>query len=102
MVVSNEGNLPPDMQCHITCQQIRANIHELPIANFEELLWLPDDGNGAWFYVGETAKETTCWADWSDEPIVNANRTLPSWAKVVRTRQVDLDCDIPSWLDERS
>lgn len=103
VLVTNEGTLQDSMQRHIVCQQIRRKIHSLATIHFEQLLWLPDDGNGAWFYVGATAAETSCWADWNDVvlPSVALSQVGQS-ALPIERRQVDLDSEIPCWLEERN
>lgn len=102
VLVTNEGTLQDSMQRHIVCQQIRRKIHSLATIHFDQLLWLPDDGNGAWFYVGETAAETSCWADWNDVlPSVALSQAGQS-ALPIERRQVDLDSDVPRWIEERN
>ena len=90
VIISNEEGLQDPMIRHIACRLIREALHNwLPAIHFEELLWLPDAGNGAWFKMGATIEETRCFADWSDEP--GSDRTS------VYRREVDLDSVIPAW-----
>ncbi len=90
-------NTDPDLQDpivrHIACQQIREGIHSLTNIHFEELLWLPDLGNGAWFYVGASMQSTRCFADWSDE----FGSCQPPDERIVNRREVDLDSPIDKW-----
>lgn len=90
VIVSNEEGLQDSMVRHVACRLIREALHNwLPSIHFEELLWLPDAGNGAWFKVGATLEETRCFVDWSDEP--GDDKTT------VSRREADLDSEIPAW-----
>jgi len=90
VIVSNEEGLQDSMVRHIACRLVREALHNwLQAIHFEELLWLPDAGNGAWFKIGSTIEETRCFADWSDEP----GRDKAT----VRRREVDLDSVLPAW-----
>jgi hypothetical protein len=90
VIVSNEEGLQDSMVRHVACRLIREALHNwLPAIHFEELLWLPDAGDGAWFKVGATIKETYCFVDWGDEP--GSDRTT------VSRRGMDLDSVIPAW-----
>jgi hypothetical protein len=69
VIVSSERDLQDPMVRHIACRLIREALHEwLQELHFEELLWLPDAGNGAWFKIGATTHQTRCLADWNDGP----------------------------------
>lgn len=68
VIVTSDEKLQDSLVRHIACQQIRAAIHLLTKIHFEELIWLPDTGNGAWFIVGNHVAETTCFVDWGDNP----------------------------------
>ena len=90
VIVSNEEGLGEPMVRHVACRLLREVLHNwLPEIHFEELLWLPDAGNGAWFKVGAAPEGTQCFADWGDEPGSDRN--------TVCRREVDLDSVIPSW-----
>ena len=90
VIVSSEEGLQDSMVRHVACRLIREALHNwLPAIHFEELLWLPDAGNGAWFKIGATIEETQCFTDWGDEP--GSDKT-----KVCR-REVDLDSELPAW-----
>lgn len=91
-IVSSDEDLQDPMTRHIACQQIRNGIHSLPKRHFEELVWLPDLGNGAWFKIGSKPEDTVCLADWKDE----LERYLESEDTVSR-REVDLDSVIDAW-----
>ncbi len=100
VLVTNEGTLQDSMKRHIVCQQIRRKIYSLATIHFEQLLWLPDDGNGAWFYVGETTDQTSCWADWKDQ-LTNGNLIqMEHDLFPIQRRQVDLDSDSPGWFSD--
>jgi dipeptidyl aminopeptidase/acylaminoacyl peptidase len=92
VVVSNDADLQDPLVRHIACQQIREAIHQLVKQNFEELLWLPDMGNGAWFTVGETLQDTRCFVDWCDDP----DDTRQRCEERVDRMEVNLDQDVPS------
>ena len=90
VIVSNEEGLQDSMVRHVACRLIREVLHNWLLAiHFEELLWLPDAGNGAWFKIGSTIEETRCFAGWSDE--------TGSDKATVRRREVDLDSVLPDW-----
>jgi hypothetical protein len=92
VIVSNEEGLQDSMVRHVACRLIREALHNwLSAIHFEELLWLPDAGNGAWFKVGATIEETQCFADWGDEP--------GSDKITVRRKEMDLDSTIPAWRE---
>ncbi len=86
IIVSSDENLQDSMVRHIACQQIRNNIHLLMNRYFEELVWLPDLSDGAWFKVGSTLDETRCLVNWKDELGQDSEKD----DKVIR-HQVDLD-----------
>jgi hypothetical protein len=67
VIVSGDEDLQDPLVRHIACKKIREGIHYLSQRHFEELLWLPDTGNGAWFKIGYSREETRCFADWKDE-----------------------------------
>lgn len=102
VLVTNEVGFQDTLQRHIGCQQIRASIHDLPVINIEQFLWLPDDGNGAWFHVGAAIRETLCWADWKDALPSDSLSEVGQSTLPIERRQVDIDSDIPSWLKERN
>lgn len=93
VIVSGDASLQDNMVRHISCQQIRSGIYhsDLTPLNFDELLWLPDISNGAWFKLGTSEKETRCFADWQDTPglLFNDHRS--------NRREMDLDGDAPAW-----
>jgi len=86
VIVSSEEELQDPLLRHVACRLIREAIHQwLPTPpHFEELLWLPDLGNGAWFKVGSRPEDTRCFVDWHDEP----GRSL---GDEVSRREIDLD-----------
>ncbi len=80
VIVSSEDILTDPLVRHIACREIWRGIHGLTQRHFDELLWLPDLSNGAWFRIGETPAETQCWVDWYesvpfDECGQDVNRT---------------------------
>jgi hypothetical protein len=90
VIVSNEEGMQDSMVRHVACRLICEMLHNwLQVIYFEELLWLPDAGNGAWFTIGPIIEETRCFADWSDEP--------GSDRDTVCRREVDLDSVLPAW-----
>lgn len=92
VLVSSDQDLQDSMVRHIACKKIREGIHLLGNRYFEELLWLPDNGNGAWFTVGTEPNKTRCFADWSDSPdIPFAERE----ERISRT-EVNLDNEFPA------
>lgn len=95
VLVTNQESLQDRMQRHIVCQQLRQAIHELTTINFEELLWLPDNGNGALFIIGATESETECWVDWKDEFPGPATNFKPADVNQVERHKIDLDAEAP-------
>lgn len=79
-IVSSDENLQDPMTRYIACQQIRKGIHLLVKRHFDELLWLPDLGNGAWFKLGLKPENTRCLVDWQDVP----NQSLVNEDMVIR------------------
>lgn len=92
VIVSGDEDLQDSMVRHIACKEIREGIHLLGNRHFEELLWLPDNGNGAWFTVGLEQNETRCFADWSDNPDV----PLAERGEKIGRREVNLDSELPA------
>ena len=76
---------------HIACREIGKNIVDVVPRQFEELLWLPDVGNGAWFKANANGN-VSCYADWRD--------ALFSDCVSVHRREVALEAWIPAWKDE--
>jgi len=64
VLVSNEENLQDNFIKHIACREIYRGVKLLSIRRFDELLWLPDLTNGAWFRFGKNLQETKCLVDW--------------------------------------
>lgn len=95
VLVTNQEPLQDTLQRHIVCQQLRQAIHDLTTINFEELLWLPDNGNGALFKIGSTIGETECWVDWKDEFPGPATNYQPADVNQVERHKIDLDADVP-------
>jgi hypothetical protein len=95
VLVTGDEDLQDSMVRHIACQQLRRSIHRLRQIYFEELLWLPDLGNGAWFEIGEDLHQTHCFADWKDTP------GDPGFENVrgVYRREVDIDSLYPGWIN---
>lgn len=91
VLVSSEEQLQDRQIRHIACQRIRKAIHNLVKVHFEELIWLPDTGNGAWFIVGNQKEETTCFVNWQDDPGEMIYRTKDS----VKRRVVNLNTLLP-------
>jgi len=94
VIVSSDKDLQDPMIRHIACQQIRVGIHLLVRRHFEELLWLPDLGGGAWFKVGATLEESRCFADWKDE--------LKDSDGSIMRKEVELSCPIPRWMTDEA
>lgn len=69
VIVSGEALLQDVLIRHIACREIQKGIHTLTQRHFEELLWLPDLSNGAWFKIGKVPDETECWTDWCDNAL---------------------------------
>lgn len=89
VIISNEEGLQDPMVRHVFCRLIREILHNwLQAIHFEELLWLPDAGNGAWFKIGSDIQETRCFADWSDGPERGRD--------TICRREVDLDSVLPA------
>ncbi|MBI1282068.1 MAG: hypothetical protein GC179_28335 [Anaerolineaceae bacterium] len=68
VIVSSDEALQDPMIRHMSCQQISRSAASLVHRNFEELIWLPDLSNGAWFKFPDDPKSTLCMADWKDDP----------------------------------
>lgn len=98
VIVSGDEQLQDPMVRHIACQQLRASFHDLAFGKvyFDELLWLPDLGNGAWFTISTDTKSTRCFADWQDQNFDQGDRD----EEEVQRREVDLDSPIDRWIDE--
>ena len=92
VIISSDEELPDPMVRHIACRKIREGIHILGKRHFEELLWLPDEGNGAWFMIGPNQNETYCFADWSD----NTDTPFQEREEKVGRLKLNLDNDIPN------
>lgn len=92
VIISSDEDLQDPMVRHMACRKIREGIHLLGKRHFEEFLWLPDDGNGAWFIIGPSQYETYCFADWSD----NLDIPFPEREEKVSRRKLNLDNDIPN------
>lgn len=88
MVVSSEEELQDALIRHIVCRELRRMIHEWPHVYIDDLVWLPDNGNGAWFEVGKTLEETRCLVDWKDD-LGELEHIFGEDS--VRRREVDLD-----------
>lgn len=93
VIVSGDEDMQDSMVRHIACKKIREGIHLLNGRHFEEFLWLPDAGNGAWFSIGLDQNETHCFADWSDRPSMSFEEREES----VDRREIDLDSAFPIW-----
>lgn len=98
-IVTSIGRLQDPLNRHIACQQIRDSILAFERRHFEEIQWLPDLGNGATFWVetGDEEVKVRCLADWRDGPTGphRGDRENCYW------REVDLDSEIPTYVDER-
>lgn len=90
VIVSSEDILQDAFVRHIACREIRDGIYGLTQRHFEELLWLPDLSNGAWFKLGETLKKTVCLTDWCD------NLPFDEYENSVNRKQVNLNSLLPS------
>ena len=97
VLVTNQEQLQDRMVRHIVCQGLRACIHDLVSVHFEEVLWLLDDGNGAWFIVDGDDSKVSCYADWKDEFPGPKTDFRPADVRKVRRTEVDLDSHIPAW-----
>ncbi len=96
VVVTSDSNLQDSMTRHIACSAIASGIKDLTACNFDRLLWLPDLGNGALFYIDQAeagVREIECWADWCDE-LSASNRDCCG----VSRRKVDIGSYIPRYL----
>lgn len=95
VLITGDEDLQDPVIRHIGCQQLRLSVHRLQQINIEELLWLPDLGNGAWFKIGQEMHLTRCFADWKDRP------GEPGFDDVngVYRREVDLDNPYPGWIN---
>lgn len=93
VIVSSDDVLQDEIIRKISCQQIREGIRLLNSQNFEELLWLPDLGNGALFKINSVTGEIQCFADWKDDP------SEENWGMedYVNRREVNLDSSMYSW-----
>ena len=90
VIVTNDEYLQDPLVRHIACQQLQCCIRDVPTRHFEELVWLPDMGNGAWFKVGASPDDIHCFADWKDAP--------EDWGReAVKRREVDLECPINAY-----
>jgi hypothetical protein len=98
VLVTGDEDLQDSMVRHIACQQLRLSVHRLKQINFEELLWLPDLGNGAWFKIGNSIEETRCFADWKDTPGDPGFEDLHG----VYRREVDLNSSYPGWINQNT
>lgn len=90
VTVSSEDILQDVLVRHIACREICKGIHALPKRYFEELIWLPDLSNGAWFRIGETLQKTVCLADWCDKLPFDECENL------VNRKQVNLNSLLPN------
>lgn len=92
VLVTGDEALQDSFTRHMACKKLREITHSEILAerHFEELVWFPDTGNGAWFLVGEEAEKTRCFADWCDDPSVPL---IERETKVTR-QEVNLDSDI--------
>jgi len=89
VIVSGDEDLQDPMVRHIACQKIREGLHSLINRHFDELLWLPDLSNGAWFKVKLRLEDTQCFADWAD---TFGNSEMDT----VNRREIDLNSVIPA------
>jgi hypothetical protein len=99
-IVTSTGRLQDPLNRHIACQEIRDSILAFDKRHFEEIQWLPDSGNGAIFRVEieDQKVRVQCLADWRDDPTDphREDRENCYW------REVDLDSDIPAYVDRPS
>jgi hypothetical protein len=82
-IVTNDPTLQDGMIRHLACQAVCADIQFLQAVNFDELLWLLDNGNGAWFKLNSHNRDMQCFVDWQDQPLV-------------QRRIIDLDSPMPT------
>lgn len=63
IIVTIDTWFETDFEQRLAAYLIRHAIHDegLGKINFEDLLWLPNLGNGMWFVIGKTLKETECF-----------------------------------------
>lgn len=87
VIVSSDDDLQDALVRQTACTKIRETIKGLPELNFEELVWLPDTGNGAWFIVYPATREVRCFADWSDNPDIPSEER----DQIVNRKEVKLD-----------
>lgn len=95
VLVTGDEDLQDSVIRHIACQQLRLIVHCQDKINFEELLWLPDIGNGTWFKFGKKLHQTRCYADWKDRPGDSGYDDVNG----VYRREVDLDNPYPGWIN---
>lgn len=99
-VVTSTHRLQDSLNRHIACRQIRDSILALEARYFEELQWLPDVGNGFIFRCEESdaGPVVRCLADWQDSAasLGSHHRTSRRW------RDIDLDSDVPAYLDDEA
>lgn len=96
VLVNIDQGLQDGLIRHFACQEICKRMCELRTRNFEEILWLPDLGNGAWFQI-DTDGGAKCFADWQDNP---ADPRFGQ-ASVIRW-EIDLESNIDSWKSQNN
>lgn len=97
VLITNQEHLQDRMIRHIICQGFRSCITALTSVHFEEMLWLLDDGNGAWFIIDGEDRKVSCFADWKDEFPGPETDYRPADVRSVSRREVDLDSSVPAW-----
>ena len=92
-VVTSTDRLQIRLSRHIACRQIKDSILALTSRYFEEIQWLPDEGNGAifWVEIVEGEERVRCVTDWRDDPAHPHHGDLENcyW------QEIDLDSEVP-------
>lgn len=81
VIITRDPHLQNPMFRYFACQQIAKLMHHFEPRHFEEILWLPDMGHGAWFRFARQSGETICMTDWTsapDQPVERSECDLKS------------------------
>ena len=89
LVTSDEKLNEYPFLLHTACRMIGKQIQSLSDQGnlfFDELIWLPDISNGAWF----STYPVDCFCDWQNELL-----SYPRDYEIVERKRIDLDCLAP-------